>query len=553
MKRKLIILTSMLTLFSSTISYGATFADISNIPWSGAESYINSVSTLGLMVGETDDNGKSFFRAKDSITYCETMQLAYNLMKKTSSSSEVKTNKWTTVMSGYNIPEWAYDAVAYGLENNIISANDVSRFVTGTANNYATREDVSVIFGKMLALSQSVDANATLNFADKAQVDNSSVPYINLLVNQQIIVGDDDNNFRPKDTINRAEMAVIVSKTYSASNGTASSETQQQEISGSVISMEPFGSSYILTVNTSSGQNGYLGSTSLPVTYGTQTLQLSDIVVGDTVSLQCQDSEIQSIVLTAHSSTTSTSTSTTSTSTSDDKLEGEIKSLSTSKIKIQNDDDTYSYTIEDEDITVKLDGSSSDLDELIDAYDDGDTITVTLTLNDDNEVTKIVATTEDEDDDDITGEISSITTSKVKISGYSTYYKIEDEDDVDVDVDDGTESSSITNLDDLIEAVDDNKVIEATITIEDGYVVKIKGEVTEVSGEVYSLDADDCMIKITTDSGNYKYEIDDDADIELDDDDIDLDDLEDALSDDAIDVEMSLEDGYVVEIIATTN
>ena len=54
----------------SATAAAASFSDINDVPWSGAEQYINEAADLGLMVGETDSSGKQIFRARDRVTYC---------------------------------------------------------------------------------------------------------------------------------------------------------------------------------------------------------------------------------------------------------------------------------------------------------------------------------------------------------------------------------------------------------------------------------------------------------------------------------------------------
>ena len=56
MKRKAAVLLtiSMAATGFSTVSYGASFSDINNVPWDGAVTYINRVADLSLMVGDID-------------------------------------------------------------------------------------------------------------------------------------------------------------------------------------------------------------------------------------------------------------------------------------------------------------------------------------------------------------------------------------------------------------------------------------------------------------------------------------------------------------------
>ena len=235
---------AVMTISSAVTASAANFYDIDNVPWEGAKEYINSVSDLGLMVGDTDSAGHKVFRAKDRITYCEAMQLAYSILKNTGAmQTEVTTdtiNKWKTKMDAAYIPEWAYNCVAYGLETGILSENDITVFMKSKGvNRDATRENVSVIFGKAIQHLSSVDKSAVLTFNDKDKVAATSVPYIELLSRLQILVGDDAGNFNPKNYINRAEMAVMTSKTYYKASELKKQQTTTtpavQVVSGTVI------------------------------------------------------------------------------------------------------------------------------------------------------------------------------------------------------------------------------------------------------------------------------------------------------------------------------
>lgn len=211
------------------------------------------------------------------------------------------------------------------------------------------------------------------------------------------------------------------------------------------------------------------------------------------------------------------------------------------------------YYIEDtDDVTIKVDGNSKDFAYLRKLYrdlDNDECIEVELTLDKDDYVTKIKATLEDDDDDDEKdGEITSLTSKKIKVDKKS--YDLDD--DVDVDVTDG--ETDIDDLDDLIDAVKDDKVIEVEVKVKSGDVVEIKGEVVEASGRFISCTSK--YIELEFDHGDvvkYKFE-DDDIDVDFDDENgiRDLDDFldEDFDEDDDILVTLTLEDGLVVELEA---
>ncbi|GFI61331.1 hypothetical protein IMSAG049_00488 [Clostridiales bacterium] len=189
-----------------------TFADINDVPWSGAQAYINSALENRLMIGEVNANGERVFRAREQISYNETVQLVYTLSSQ--SVTEEAINKWAEDMKNNNIPRWAYNSVAYCLENSIITRTDIAAFMNydGTARS-VTREDAAYIFGRFLAKEGFSEKPGKGIFADMNKISAVCQPYATMLASLDIIVGDENNNFNPNSPINRAEMAVIATKT----------------------------------------------------------------------------------------------------------------------------------------------------------------------------------------------------------------------------------------------------------------------------------------------------------------------------------------------------
>ena len=99
-----------------------------------AAQYIDEAYNLGLMAGYVE-NGQRYCKPNNNVTYCEAVQLMYAIMSSytgTSVSSSVVT-KWTSTMVSANIPSWAYNAVAYALENSILSTKDISIFMASSS------------------------------------------------------------------------------------------------------------------------------------------------------------------------------------------------------------------------------------------------------------------------------------------------------------------------------------------------------------------------------------------------------------------------------------
>ena len=140
MKRKFALILSAVMAASSLplTAYAANFKDINDVPWAGAETVINSVADKGLLSGYEDGT----FRAKNNVTYCEAMQMVYNVLVKTGvakSMDAVEAYAYMGTLDTYQVPKWAQMAVAYGLKNGIIDMQLVATKFAG-GNTAATRE-----------------------------------------------------------------------------------------------------------------------------------------------------------------------------------------------------------------------------------------------------------------------------------------------------------------------------------------------------------------------------------------------------------------------------
>lgn len=531
---------------NSLTGYAVTFTDINDVPWAGAQTYINNAANAGLMNGETNNKGQLVFRARSNVTYCEAVQLAYNLLKKNNNVvvSSTVVSKWITTMVTYNIPNWAYDAVAYALENNIISTSDITKFMKSNGtSNYATRQDVAVVFGKVLAKDNMLNNYATLSFSDANQISIAAIPYIELLTRLNILVGDSNNRFNPNNNINRSEMAVITYNTY---NHMQQTQALPKQVTGTVVSNKEVSTGrYTLMVSIGGQEKMFVIPSTVQVINGSKTVTPSTITAKDIVLLTYTGYEVSAAMITYDAVVEQES-----------KLEGVITYLRTDKIQIKTKEgNSYQYTIKDpEDISIKIDGKSKDIDDLIDEYHEDEDITVLITLDkNDKYVDKIVATTDGEDDDDYDGKITSLTTSRLKLNNKSTTYSIDDEDEIDVNVEDGA-NSNITDFDDLKAAFNADKVIEAKIYLDkNDYVTKIVGEVVEVKGYLYSLktSSEKLTIKVGSKYYDYKYKDEDDVDIEINNKNKDMDDLEDALEDagtNKLEIKLTLDDSYITDI-----
>ncbi|MEA4971626.1 MAG: S-layer homology domain-containing protein [Candidatus Metalachnospira sp.] len=389
--------TAVMTIGSVITVNAATFSDINDVPWEGAKEYIYSVSDLGLMVGDADSSGHKVFRANDRITYCEAMQLAYSILKNAGAGENYAdtVSKWKSVMQAAYIPEWAYTCVSYGLENGILSENDVTIFMKGEgASRDATRENVSVIFGKAIEHLSAVKLSAVLTFNDKDKIAATSVPYIEMLSRLGIIVGDDGGNFNPRNYINRAEMAVMTSKTYYKAKELKEAEdakkTEVQTFSGTVILTDDGNTSK--TIDVSANEIGAvstftINSSTTVINSENVAGTYSDISIGDIITVSSMNGAVVSVVVDVDNDAVSVEEKS-------KPLSGYMNHINDSSIIFEIEDDKqelhkYEYQF-DNDVVFTLNGEYVGYNDIKNKFASSD-IFVTVELNDDKLVTKIDA------------------------------------------------------------------------------------------------------------------------------------------------------------------
>ena len=540
-------------------AYAATFADMNQVPWSGAEVSINKAASLGLVVGETV-NGKTYFRPRDSVSLTESCQLAYKLLLQTgkATANASVTEKWAAVLKTYGIKEWAHPAVSYCLEEGIISISNLGSFMKNGSNLPATREQAVTILGRALTTGvPSYSANATTTkFNDNASISSEARPYVALLNQVGVVNGDNEGKFNPKSTLNRTETAVLVTNLYDVlnkSSATTPTNPAASTQSGTVKDMNA------LYVNFENSNAYYLFAS----TGATVTLNGASSSAAELVKLFKNGTTIKATLTLDSNSRITKLVATADTKATEDDLTGTIKSLSKSSIKIGSD----TYKIDDSSsVSVKINGSTKKFSDLKEMYDDGETITATLTLDKDDYVTKIVATTKSSSSSK-TDELKEI--KKVSGEDYEAYikvgstkYYIEDIDDLKVTIDGKTKDFS--DLKDAFGDLEDGEYYTVSVTLdkdsdEDNYITKItatkktststkKGEITDLkekSGSKGTIELDD--------KKSYSIKDVDDVTVKIDGKTKDFDKLIDLFKDDVeMTATLTITGDYVTKIVVTT-
>lgn len=498
----------------STSAYASVFSDINTVPWPEAAQYIDEAYNLGLMAGYVE-NGQRYCKPNNNVTYCEAVQLMYAIMSSytgTSVSSSVVT-KWTSTMVSANIPSWAYNAVAYALENSILSTKDISIFMASSSTqNNARREDIAVIFGKALSKVYGLSSSPTLTYADKSQIASTSVPYVELLNRLNIMVGDANNKFNPKVNINKAEMSVIVTKTYNALKSGGGSTTNPGTVvqyAGKITEITSSGSGYSVSVSVNGSTKKFTANATTSVTGADgKSSSVAKLSTGDSVVAVCKGDVASTIIVMSEGEESTTSKS------------GTINNITEDEIVLKTSSGNKTYDIEDSDITVTIDGSSSSLSSLVNKFKGGTNYSAKVYINDDDEVTKIEATKGSSTGDYDKDAIKTFTSSYVKTYNDDKYEFPDEPEDVDFTLD--GDDIDYDDLKDKFEELDDDEqmiVDDYSLDDDDEYLESLDVVIEDLET---SSSSESDKSGLVTDISTSEVEINDDKSYDFaDEDDID--------------------------------
>jgi len=494
-RKVLAIVVAVATFMGSVPAMAASFTDINNVPWEGAKTYINSVADAGLMIGDYDNKGNIVFRARDGVSYCETMQLVYTLAQKTTGESVTSTvqNKWTTVMSGYKIPDWAQPAVAYGLENGIVTISDIPGFVnaSGSATVRATRQDVAIMFGRALKDFGTLNSNPVLKYNDRASVSSTAVAYVDLLTNLNILTGDDLGNFNPKNSINRAEMAAMVLRTFELMK-----TGQTKSVNGTVTEVTSYGTSTILSIYDGKTTVALSGTEATPVLEGSSRILLSTVKKDDVVLVSYSGTTLQSVLITSRGTTTNT------TQSKAEEVKGTFVSSTDYSIRIRVNSSNKTYEFLDDDyrsVNFYQDGKTVTYSRF--ERDADTTSTIVLTLDKNGYVTKADMTNV------LSGTFVSITSTdiRLRVDGSNKTYDFKNSKSGDVTF---KVSGTTKTYNQFRTAASNGSKVEFTLNSDDE-VVEINLVEGETTGTFVQISTSALRLKVDGSNVNYNYPDDD--------------------------------------------
>ena len=217
-KKKLTIALALVMFFATIIpAFAVEFADIGD-HW--GRTHIQRMADKGIVSGSDDPvTGQRVYKPDDPVSKVEAMVMLYSMLRETDQliSESDHTNRYQSIMASADIPEWAMRQVAYAIEAEIIRTANLAGFMEDgdpyPVQQSAAREEVAIYFGKAMDTEDEAGSSAaSLEFNDTELISSDALPYVNLLVEKDVISGDTENNFNPRQTITRAEMAALMSK-----------------------------------------------------------------------------------------------------------------------------------------------------------------------------------------------------------------------------------------------------------------------------------------------------------------------------------------------------
>ena len=210
---RIILLSLVLALLFTLTANALVFSDISN-HW--AKSYIERVEKNGLVSGYEDGT----FKPDNNVNVLESLIMLsrlYTIDKdiKEEIIDEYKPSLRTMQNVLYN--EWSLDYLALAIELGIVSEQAVKdMFANKNIFQDAKREEVAVLLARALGLEDEAKSLKTyvLPFKDNAEISASARPYIYLMYEKKLMVGDNQMNINPGDEITRAEIATLLIKAF---------------------------------------------------------------------------------------------------------------------------------------------------------------------------------------------------------------------------------------------------------------------------------------------------------------------------------------------------
>lgn len=223
------------------------FKDMKGKDFEWALSYIMSLVSRRIFDGYPDGT----FKPQETVTRIEAITAAVRLMglRDQAESDEEKATK-LNFHDAASVPSWAVGYVSVALENDLFAESDTNV----NPNQPADRLWATTLLVKALKLQDEAEANmnARLPFSDASSVPAGSVGYVKVAVDKGLVNGFEDNTFRPKQLVTRAQIAALLDRAGNQLPGSIDglvTGTVSAPVSGNVLTVRSNGQNINLTLD----------------------------------------------------------------------------------------------------------------------------------------------------------------------------------------------------------------------------------------------------------------------------------------------------------------
>lgn len=182
------------TLLSTALMPAVSAVDDITGHW--AEPYLREMNEHGVI----KPNGSGSYTPNARITRAEFIRYinrAFGFTQKADISS------YTDVSPD----KWYYESIQIAVHYGYISGVGTNKM---GPEQVITREQVCAILGRLSKKDYPSASASSLRFKDASSISSWCLPYVSAMADDNILVGDSNNNFRPKDTVTRGEIARIL-------------------------------------------------------------------------------------------------------------------------------------------------------------------------------------------------------------------------------------------------------------------------------------------------------------------------------------------------------
>ncbi len=210
MKKKAISFFIVLTLLFSLCvpAYAATYSDLDG-QWAWAKTYMETLAGKGYLSGYDDGT----MRPGNNITVAETLALLSRFYPLTELQSSYILDDYNDILN-QNVPSslsWAKDEISVCLAAGIVTQSELKSL---DLNKAIEKERLALFLVRAMKMEKTASSlsSAKLSFADASDLSDSCKTHVALLFSLGIVTGDEKNNFNPKQSVTRAVVAAMVSR-----------------------------------------------------------------------------------------------------------------------------------------------------------------------------------------------------------------------------------------------------------------------------------------------------------------------------------------------------